>query len=342
MEWRTPQLFGEGIKILRSSLVSKKHAARDGSIIGALVVIIGIFFIAKFHPFTFTFPLPVRKESVEEFESAEESREPSEEEVVQKEAQDVALIQSAIDTAAWTSYQNTWYGLLLKYPENWAAPLVQKAPLGALWEQKIHFTKNQTDERNPFDGVDVVIYSIATVRELSKTDEFPKHKFAEMSTQDGCATIEGHLLETGDYPAEEVYVPSNDACYNAALFFTNTRDPYIYVIAPKLKEGSGIAGDPARAIATHLPEFYAMVSTWNLIDIQRPKPVLPKQRITAPAPASYKVVNGRKVCEKSNDRPSKSKQNKGRHMDMECCLDPDEYPNPHCYYPPEKYGKYLP
>lgn len=28
-------------------------------------------------------------------------------------------------------------------------------------------------------------------------------------------------------------------------------------------------------------------------------------------------------------------------MDMECCLDPDEIPNPHCTYEAKKYQKYL-
>jgi hypothetical protein len=47
------------------------------------------------------------------------------------------------------------------------------------------------------------------------------------------------------------------------------------------------------------------------------------------------------VCAKKNDKPGKSNKGKSKHLDMECCLDPDEYPNPWCYYPPEKYGKYL-
>ncbi len=61
----------------------------------------------------------------------------------------------------------------------------------------------------------------------------------------------------------------------------------------------------------------------------------------APMPLVHKVVDGRRVCGKKNDKPKKSKKGVGRHMDMECCLDPDEIPNPNCYYPPEKYGKYL-
>lgn len=67
-----------------------------------------------------------------------------------------------------------------------------------------------------------------------------------------------------------------------------------------------------------------------------------KPLIKAPGPYVFEKDSlGRKVCDKKNDHPGKSKQNKGKHMDMECCLDPDEIPNPNCYYDPKKYGKYL-
>lgn len=63
--------------------------------------------------------------------------------------------------------------------------------------------------------------------------------------------------------------------------------------------------------------------------------------IDAPPPNMYKMENGKKVCKSKSDKPQKSEKGKGIHMDMECCLDPDEIPNPHCYYDPQKYGKYL-
>ncbi|NTW29737.1 MAG: hypothetical protein HGB34_03110 [Candidatus Moranbacteria bacterium] len=76
--------------------------------------------------------------------------------------------------------------------------------------------------------------------------------------------------------------------------------------------------------------------------IKPEKPVtISRPAIQAPMPKSYRVVDGKMVCAKKHDKPGKSKKNKKKHMDMECCLDPDETPNPHCYYPPEKYGKYL-
>lgn len=45
--------------------------------------------------------------------------------------------------------------------------------------------------------------------------------------------------------------------------------------------------------------------------------------------------NGKLMCYKSNDIPKVSKKKKKWHMDRECCLDPYEIPNKHCYYPPK-------
>ncbi len=63
-----------------------------------------------------------------------------------------------------------------------------------------------------------------------------------------------------------------------------------------------------------------------------PKPRRPKARI----PGGAKLVNGKYVCKKKHDYVGKSKKNnKGYlHLDLECCLDPDEYPNPWCTYRP--------
>ena len=92
------------------------------------------------------------------------------------------------------------------------------------------------------------------------------------------------------------------------------------------------------AVVTAL--FTALVSFVPLVASAK-DPVVPSLR-DAPSPNMYKTDDsGRKVCSKKNDKPSKSKKYKSIHLDMECCLDPDEIPNPHCYYPPEKYGKYL-
>jgi hypothetical protein len=318
--------------IFCSSMACKTNARRDAVIISIALLI--LILIATYGPWSDSRYI-AEKNTVPEPQI-------SEQESVQNEEKDFAKIISEIDTSAWIPYQNTWYGLALKYPREWSDPVVKKPASGTGWEQQIQFRMNQTGENNPFEGFDVVVYSIAKVKEATNTDEYPKLKNPELGADPQCATIEGHLLDIGNYPAEEIYIPATDACFYATLYFGNTRDAYIYDLVPRLKEGSGLAGDPADEIASHMPEFFAVASTLNYINIVRPKSVPPKPKITAPMPFIYKIDGrGRKVCGNKNDHPSKSKQNKGRHMDMECCLDPDEYPNPNCYYDPAKYGKYL-
>lgn len=57
--------------------------------------------------------------------------------------------------------------------------------------------------------------------------------------------------------------------------------------------------------------------------------------------AETKIVSGKHVCAKKNDKPEKSKKNAKGHIDGECCLDPGETPNSLCYYPQAKYAKFI-
>jgi hypothetical protein len=256
--------------------------------------------------------------------------------------EEVKKIEESVDTSAWKDYQNSQYGFALKYPNLWSLPKIQNGSAGTSWEKQFQFRNNDDNENNPYAGFDIVIYNVVKTKELANTDEFPVIKSQELKTEQKCAALEGHLIETGDYPAEEIYIPPTDDCYKSSLFFSIIRDGYIYNIVPVLKKNAQIGEDPRTAIIDNFPEFFAEVSTLNLIEIIKPKPIVsPAPKITAPFPVSYIVENGRLVCAKKNDRPSKSTKNKSRHLDMECCLDPDEYPNPHCYYPPAKYGKFL-
>jgi hypothetical protein len=162
-----------------------------------------------------------------------------------------------------------------------------------------------------------------------------------MKAQGICQEIEGHLGENDGYPAEQIYISESDECYDPAYFYTLTRDDYIYNIIPVFlyeKEENVRSEDEIIEI---FPEFISVSSTFQLINIERPKTRSAAPKISAPMPVWYDVVNSRLVCAKRNDRPGKSKRGVKKHLDMECCLDPDEYPNPHCYYPSKKYGEYL-
>lgn len=276
-----------------------------------------------------------------------------------------------VDMGNWKKYSNLWYGFELQYPENWKKPTVQNSSVGADWEfrylfrkkepienscfeekksiaiadwqWKYLFYKKDAEENNPYAGFDVIIYDVEKVKELDNTDEFAAVKNEKLQDSVICDQIEIHLTENENYPAEKIYILSDDKCHNSVFFYNLIREQYIYNIVPVLKEASEVSMDLEKKAINNFPEFFSVASSFNLINIVRPKPVPPKPRITAPKPlaATKRDAQGRMVCAKKNDKPGKSNKGKSKHLDMECCLDPDEYPNPWCYYPPEKYGKYL-
>ena len=249
------------------------------------------------------------------------------------------LTQDQFDAGSWKEYRSNWYGFKIKYPKEWRDPKIIPLNRGSKETFRLSFLADENNEK--YKGFDVVIYDISKVKDLFVTNEFPKIKNKDLENSEHCRNIEGHLMETGDYPAEEIYISTEDDCYDSTLFFSLVDGQYIYNLVPIFKEGVSREIDPLILATDYLPEFFVAVSQFENVDIVRPKPKPIQPKISAPQPASYKVVNGKKVCAKKNDKPGKSDKNKKKHLDMECCLDPDEYPNPNCYYDPGKYGKYM-
>lgn len=316
---------------------------RKDNIIRDIVVIVFAVVLAALLILNHRHQLYLQK-SAREQEIANQAREFSEEKMRQSGEMEENESEPEIpqeDTANWQSYKSDWYGFELKYPENWKEPALVKKTGGAKWDYRFEFRKKETYEGDPYSGFDVIVYDVKNTKELFDTDEFPAFKSDEFKADESCAEITGHLTENEDYPAEEIYVSPDDNCRNPAFFYSLTRDEYIYNIIPIQKDGREAPVDSKKETVKNFPEFFSVASSFDLVDIKRPKPQPATPKITAPMPVAAIRVNGRLVCAKKNDHPFKSKKNKKKHLDMECCLDPDEYPNPHCYYPKDKYGKYL-
>jgi hypothetical protein len=60
-----------------------------------------------------------------------------------------------------------------------------------------------------------------------------------------------------------------------------------------------------------------------------------------PATKKIVIVAHRQPSCKHDDKPRKSKQDKGKHLDEDCCPDPDEWPKPGCIYKPSDYAVML-
>ncbi len=322
----------------------KTNIKRDILIIFIAVLFAIVFIVSVNYSFVLSLEKKIPQEKTTEYIPGNDII--SEEEIYQE----VKNVQDGIDISGWKNYQSRWYGFEIKYPADvWDNPVSQTSSLSSKWEYRFQFRKSgidmDTGGSDPYIGFDVLVYDMNKVRELSETEEFPQAKNPELKKSGMCETIDGHIIETGDYPAEEIYISPSDDCYNPALFFSFTSGNYSYNLVPVLRDGISPQEDPRIEIAENFPEFFSVASTFIPIEIVRPKPKIESKpltpKITARMPVSYKIVDGKRVCATKNDKPAKSNKNKKKHLDLECCLDPDEYSNPWCYYDSKKYGKYL-
>jgi hypothetical protein len=238
-----------------------------------------------------------------------------------------------IDTTAWDTYQNKWYGFEIHHPDEWKNNTQYKTATekSAVYETIYKFRKNGESEGSVFEGYDVKIYSLKKVKNIESTNDIHKKDGASEDTN-GCEiSKEMSFGPEKDLYFQKVSVKEGNPCYEPAYFFSITKGDYIYNIVPAVGESGDRFSDPEKETSRTFPEYKEAVNSFRLISIVRPQ-AKPKPKITAKRSVSAKVVGGKLVCAKKNDKPRKSKKNKPGHMDMECCLDPDERPNPWCIY----------
>jgi len=175
------------------------------------------------------------------------------------------------------------------------------------------------DELNSFNSNDNLLISIPITNNIDTGNIFL------LSLKDTT------LKKIYTLPFKKTYQNLRDNCQNncqqdwksLAIFFPVANGQKIYALT-----------------GSYLKLFYwnklgKLQSTKTVNYTVKPAPPKPKHA-AAMIPIGAKVVNGRYVCKKKHDYVGKSKRNnKGYlHLDMECCLDPDEYPNPWCTYRP--------
>jgi len=251
-------------------------------------------------------------------------------------------IVEPIDTTAWDTYRNQWYGFEIQHPDSWTNMQYRAAgSKDSRYETVYKFRKNSGGENDAYVGFNVVVYPTKKAASVDQTNDIQKKDGAPEDTSD-CHFSQEVLLGEENIAFQKVSVSNGNTCFDPTYFFSVTKGDYLYNIVPVAKDGAEIPENLEQDVGQNFSEYKEVVSSFKTIAISRPKPVPAKPKITAPRPVSAKVVNGKLVCAKKNDKPGKSKNgNKPGHMDMECCLDPDETPNPWCTYSSSKYQKYL-
>ncbi|MBD3300649.1 MAG: hypothetical protein GF347_04835 [Candidatus Moranbacteria bacterium] len=221
----------------------------------------------------------------------------------------------------WTFYNNKWFGFSLRYPNHWLKPQKKAPTQGQSFEALYQFRKPINDNNSRLIGYDILIYrQNSKISDLMDTQEIQKKNFeSKIKICEDFLSLNDSWSTT--YPRFLIEVEQEDPCYEKTHFVSYQKNKHIYNIIPVTADNEVLTKE------TEINEYALLTSNINLTQIIRPKPK-PK----APIPHGAKKVNGKYVCAKKNDKPSVSSQNKKGHMDMQCCLDPDETPNPWCTY----------
>jgi hypothetical protein len=232
----------------------------------------------------------------------------------------------------WQVYKSSKYYFTIKYPPNWSEPEVIPADdADENYSLKLFFKKPVDENESMPPGFEVIVY-LKRYYELEETEPLFQKPF---TTKVGltCPEYQEEIKVGPDavYPATKVKVDSNNPCFREAYFVSVTRNSWIYNIVPVPSGGYhkiGYQGQPR--IEAELPEFNKILET---ITFQNPPPP-----ITGPKPTTAKKVNGKYVCA-GDDSIHWSLANEPGHLDLQCCLDPDETPNPWCSYSAKNLAK---
>jgi len=240
------------------------------------------------------------------------------------------LVPAPDITENWQVYENKSYSFSVKYPSNWqTAREITREP-ASKYLLKISFDEKGFESKESQKGFDVFIYNSTKYPDATETDTLIRK--GQTIRPEDCLQFDSITLGEKEYPAKEILVNANDPCYEETFFYTLTQNGYTFNIVPRNGKNSNIFSTEAkRTLVKIFPEFYDIVSTLNLdkkeTGIAQTSKVLIKRVISSPP---VRFVSG-PSCAVKNDHPSKSKT-KGKHMDEDCCPDPDEWPNPHCSY----------
>lgn len=229
-----------------------------------------------------------------------------------------------INTADWKIYQNNFYNFEIKYPNSWNAPEEEKIlDHDFAYEYKIIFSPDGTKQNGSAEGFTIYIYktepcvddlNFASGQNFSSSNQLSSNLTPQCSTHKAIV-INGN----NDY------------------FYEFSGKIYTFTIFPFPADEN----NPILTENSH-DQFEAAIRTITLNSIPKPESKIIYVAPKKPAVKGSNVVvssRGQK-CPNPGQKPQKS-QTKGRHVDEDCCPDPDEWPKSGCAYKASNYAIML-
>lgn len=257
-----------------------------------------------------------------------------------KEKISVNLPMVQDDTTDWKTYKDDLSGFSIKYSNRWDDPEVGPPSDNSKYIRKISFDNGFDSQDKEYNGFEVYVYDAKKFHGPVSTDNLiPKSPGSfELDNCDKAEFGEASVGEN-DYPAQEVDVSVDDKCFQPTYFFSVSKGKYVYNIVPKVNINNPIADGIKSDVIAEFPKFFELLSTITLQDneitsesdtVDSSPSVNNRARTNLVPPHRTLIRLGR--CPNKHDRPRYSKTKHHRHMDEDCCMDPDEWPNPRCQY----------
>jgi len=264
-------------------------------------------------------------------EAKEKRHSAYEDELRQLSGLTVNLAPAPDPTVDWKTYRNSKYGVSLKYPRSWQDSRESSAGDQEKYILKISFDEKGVASPAGVKGFDIFVYGAQKFSGPIGTDNLKK-KNGDIPDQD-CPKIDDITLGEQGHSAKEVNISADNPCWEETFFYSLTKNGYIFNLVPRQEMGEKILEDRKKIdILRNFPEFYDVVSTLDFSETQTESIVQLSKQVAqkAIAPPKVRFTSGA-TCAHKKDKPSRSKT-KGKHMDEDCCPDPDKWPNPRCAY----------
>lgn len=229
-----------------------------------------------------------------------------------------------IDTAGWKTYQNNLYNFEIKYPNGWAEPKEEKfLDPDFAYEYKITFSPDGAQQNGSAEGFTIFIYKTEPCVDGSNFSNSQNlglfNQLSSNATQQ-CSTHKAIVING-----------------NSNYFYEFSGKIYTFTIFPFHADEN----NPVLAENGH-DQFKASVRTVVFDFIPKPenKTIYLAPKNPAVKKTNAVVYSGGQKCPHPGQKPQKS-QAKGKHVDEDCCPDPDEWPNPVCAYKSPDYAIML-
>jgi hypothetical protein len=230
-------------------------------------------------------------------------------------------LTALIDTANWKTYRSQKYEFEIKYPKDWPVPKIES----------LSNSKSEYEQKIAFNGFNILIRNISKSAESSKCDKSNNSAsgYVLAAYQTDYAKLNNYPIENKSCASREVHIIKDKYYFRKVFVYHVIKGKYAYDVVPtEENKNNGNNYVSVLALNKDSSELNSILSTFKF---KSADPIISRPRI----------VHALKIsCPKGDDHPSMS-DTKGKHMDEDCCPDPDEWPKPGCIYSAKGYSIML-